>query len=197
MAAFFSQSILMSLLLACLVSFGWAMRSFFLRPAGETKGMRLTGTSGVVCALLHIAAIVMTGPIPAARATAAAALYSAALGLFWWAISVNRAQPLSAIFSPDLPEHIMNRGPYRYIRHPLYCSYLLTWMAGTVGTWLWWLIPTVLFMAAIYIQAARAEEAKFLRSSLAQPYREYRARTGLFIPLPWKLFAAGRSRSSR
>jgi protein-S-isoprenylcysteine O-methyltransferase Ste14 len=38
-------------------------------------------------------------------------------------------------------------------------------------------------MTVIYLWAALFEEEKFLRSNLAADYMEYRANTGMFIPL--------------
>lgn len=193
-----AQWSLAALLFVCLASFGWAMRGFFIHPAGTTLGMRITGVCGTVFAILHFAAILLAKNLPDARAAVAALLYAAALALFWWAISANRNKPLSAVFSPDLPVHIVNHGPYRYIRHPLYCSYLMTWIAGCIGTLAWWLVPTVIVMVIIYIRAARQEEEKFSRTSLAPVYRDYRSRTGLLTPkflfLQKKTFPAGRSR---
>jgi protein-S-isoprenylcysteine O-methyltransferase Ste14 len=191
-----AQWILLILLFSCLASFVWAIRAFFVQPAGTTPAMRITGASGTVSAVLHACAIVFSRGIPIERAALASVLYAAALALFWWAVSANRKKPLSAIFSPDLPIHMVSYGPYRYVRHPLYTAYIMTWTAGLIATFAWWLIPTVVLMAAIYIRAARVEEAKFLRSELAKPYDEYRSRTGRFTPAPWKTFSKGHSRAA-
>ena len=175
------------LLLACLLSFGWAMQRFFARPAGSTTGMKLISACGIAFAVLHLAAIAMAPAISPLRGIIAAALYVMALALFWWAIRSNAPKPLSAAFSPDPPMHVMQNGPYRYIRHPFYCSYLLTWAAGVVASAQLWLLPTVAVMLVIYIRAAKAEEQKFTRSELAGTYESYRTRTGLFLPNPIKM----------
>jgi protein-S-isoprenylcysteine O-methyltransferase Ste14 len=175
------------LLVACLASFAWAMQKFFVQPAGMTSGMQLIKVCGILFAILHLAAIVGTPNVTAARIVAGAVLYLASLGLFWWAINTSLRKPLSAAFSPDLPAHLVAHGPYKTIRHPLYCSYLLCWLAGWVNTGRWWLAPTVAVMLVIYLRAAVAEENKFNRSPMAEAYRQYRARTGLFFPNPWKL----------
>jgi len=186
--------ILAGLLLVCLISFGWAMRNFFAQPAGSNSGMKLIRVCGLGFAALHFAAILLT-PITLSRALAAASCYLGALGLFWWAIRANSPRPLSAAFSPDSPEHLVEQGPYRLIRHPFYCSYLLTWTAGIVATGRLWLAPTVVVMLVIYLRAAMEEEEKFRLTSLANQYDDYKARTGLFLPNPLKLVAARRSGS--
>jgi protein-S-isoprenylcysteine O-methyltransferase Ste14 len=183
-----------TLLVFCLSSFAWSMRRFFVQPAGMTPGMRFTSALGFVSAAIHLATVLWPGTTTPERSVVAAALYVAALGLFWWAIAANRKAPLSAVFSPDLPQHLNDRGPYRFIRHPFYCSYLLTWIAGYVATFAWWLLPTVVAMLALYMRAARLEERKFSSSTLAKSYATYRERTGLFVPNPWKLLSARRIR---
>jgi protein-S-isoprenylcysteine O-methyltransferase Ste14 len=189
------QWISAALLLACLACFGWAMRKFFVQPAGLTPGMKLIKMCGVAFGLLHLAAILATPGITYVGGVIGAALYISSLGLFWWAIRSSLRQPLSAAFSPDLPAHLVAHGPYRLIRHPLYCSYLMCWLAGWVVTGRWWLAPTVVAMLVIYLKAAAVEEKKFMRSSLAEAYRQYRAHTGMLFPNPWKLFAGGRKTS--
>jgi protein-S-isoprenylcysteine O-methyltransferase Ste14 len=186
------QGISALLLLICLMSFGWAMRNFFVQPAGNTRGMKVIRSSGLVFAALHFVAI-FSSPITAERGWVGALLYLWSLGLFWWAIRTNSALRLSAAFSPDVPVHLVQDGPYRYIRHPFYCSYVLAWSAGTIATARWWLLPTVAVMIVIYWRAASIEEEKFSRSSLAHEYERYRARTAWLIPNPMKLLIARRS----
>src|SRR5271157_5129171 len=123
--------ILGALLIACLASFGWAMQKFFVQPVGLTAGMKVIKALGIIFGILHFFAIVTT-PGMTVRGVSGGALYLAALGLFWWAIDASLRKPLSAVFSPDLPAHLVAHGPYKMIRHPLYCSYLLCWLAGWV-----------------------------------------------------------------
>jgi protein-S-isoprenylcysteine O-methyltransferase Ste14 len=180
------------LLVACLGSFGWAMRRFFLQPAGATAGMRVIKACGLAFGIFHLAAIIATPGIPTLRGLCGATLYLCALGLFWWAIKTSLRRPLSAAFSPDLPGHLVSQGPYKMIRHPLYCSYLLCWLAGWVATGRLWLAATVAVMLVVYVFAAAQEEKKFTRSALAEEYQQYRARTGLFFPNPLKWYQATR-----
>jgi len=180
------------LLLACLASFVWGMRKFFVQPAGNTTGMRIIGALGLLFGALHFMAIFLTNSITGQRGSLAAFLYLCSLGLFWWAIRTNSSARLSAAFSPDVPVHLVESGPYRFMRHPFYCSYLLAWLAGTIATARWWLLPTVAVMVIIYWKAARGEEEKFSRSSLAAEYQKYRERTACLLPNPMKLLLARR-----
>jgi protein-S-isoprenylcysteine O-methyltransferase Ste14 len=154
--------------------------------------MRFISACGSVFAVVHLAAILLTPAITPLRAVCGALLYLSALALFWWAISANASRPLSAAFSPDPPAHLMDEGPYRFIRHPFYCSYLLTWTAGVVATAQLWLLPTLAVMLVIYVRAATIEEQKFTDSPLAETYENYRTRTGRFLPNPLKLLFSNR-----
>ncbi len=175
------------LFIGCFGSFTWGMRRFFSRPLGSNAMMRLVVICGVVSAALHLAALLLPASGTAGRRVLGAALYLAAFLLFWSATAAwGKAGRPSVIGSPDEPSQLMQRGPYRWIRHPFYTSYLLAWSAGWVATGRWWLAPTVLILFGVYVIAALAEEQKFAVSPLAGAYANYRARTGLFIPNPLK-----------
>ncbi len=182
----------LALLLSCLASFSWAMGKFFSKPSGDNAGMKIIRVTSVSFALVHISAILITPEASARQCLTASTLYLAALSLFYWSIRVNWQNSLSAAFSSDCPLHLVNRGPYRWVRHPFYCAYLLTWSAGFVSTGRWWLLPTIAVMAAVYLEAARREEKKFASSQFAQAYREYKKSTGQFLPKPGSWIARPR-----
>jgi protein-S-isoprenylcysteine O-methyltransferase Ste14 len=103
--------------------------------------------------------------------------------LFWWTVATIRRRPFSLAFSHDIPEFHVTGGPYRWIRHPFYTSYLGCYLSVAVviqspPTWL-----CALLVVAIYWRAARMEEAKFSRSSFAESYDSYRRRSGMFFPV--------------
>lgn len=106
----------------------------------------------------------------------------AAAALFWWAIWASRRARLRFAFDPELPHSIVSDGPYRYLRHPFYTSYLLFWSGWALASWSAWSILPVLFFAAVYVFAARREESRFAASSLAGDYIQYKNRTGFFAP---------------
>ena len=182
------------LLLSCLLSFAWAMKHFFTHPTGSSFGMRLIKISGIVFGILHVHGV-LTTPSDWQYAFAGWAIYCVSLALFWWTLQTNRRTALSAAFSVDTPQHLVTSGPYRYVRHPFYTSYMLAWTAGAVTTQDTLLVASAVFMAAVYWVAAVIEERKFEDSELSAAYRAYRLRTGRFLPdvLKW---SAGRVRES-
>ena len=181
------QLVLALLLFTCLASFTWAMRNFFVKPERLTPGLRVTLAAGFVFALAHFVVLFRTPDIQPAFAGVAAALYCTALVLFWWTILSHRIQPLAACFSRDEQLHLVQHGPYRLVRHPFYCSYLLTWLGGAVAAQSLVLGLTFIVMFFLYLAAARSEESKFAASPLAEAYSQYQRSTGQFFPSPLKV----------
>ncbi|HYZ85306.1 MAG TPA: isoprenylcysteine carboxylmethyltransferase family protein [Bryobacteraceae bacterium] len=157
------------------------MARFFSRPAGMTPGTNLVKWLGVVFVVLHLWKV-MFSQAPITWIWAGCLLYLCSIALYWWALDANRRRPLSAVFSPDTPEHLVTSGPYAYVRHPLYTSYLLAWLAGVIASGEPWLLVTFVAMALIYRRAVQQEEGKFEASQLSAAYQAYRARTGAFLP---------------
>ncbi len=74
------------------------------------------------------------------------------------------------------------RGPYRWIRHPVYLGEILT--AGLVTLWRWSRVNAAIFAVFVLIQLLRArwEEKKLAR--IYPSYRKYAARTFWFLKPP-------------
>lgn len=166
---------------ACFLSYGWGLARFFADPGGG-KGTGTVKWATTVSVVLHVTAIAFFYDHEDYSFAAALFLYALSLGLFWWSIAVNRPRPLTIAFSPDAPRHLVTAGPYAYIRHPLYLSYMLCWIAGTLATGQMLLIPTVVAMGWLYHRAALAEERKFAASPLGMDYAHYAERTGRYFP---------------
>jgi protein-S-isoprenylcysteine O-methyltransferase Ste14 len=173
--------VLLAVLVATFGSFIWAMRRFFRLEGEKPRGLVFLERAGSVCLLADAAAFLMS-PLPGTPYTfLAVGLYILSGALFAWALATNLARPLSIIYSPDAPVHLVEQGPYRWVRHPFYVSYYIAWSAAVVGTMSPWLVPTLL-MGWLYHDAARFEERKFAQSELADAYRSYCLRTGRFLP---------------
>jgi len=111
-------------------------------------------------------------------------------GLFWRAVSVSRGK-LAACGQGCVSREILSTGPYRYIRHPFYAAYNLTWLAGFVATGRWPLALSAAGMAALYESCARDEERAFLRAPMGAAYRVYSARAGRYLPRFTRAFGPG------
>lgn len=105
-----------------------------------------------------------------------------ALGLFWWAVWTNWEKKLSIGNSQDIPQHLVQQGPYRWMRNPFYTSYLLYWLGAFLGTArVEWLCVWIIFYFSLFY-AARFEEMKFSKSELAHHYQAYQQRVPRFLP---------------
>lgn len=118
---------------------------------------------------------------------AAFVLGGTGLVLFWWAVKTTRQRRLTLAFSSDLPKHMETGGPYGWVRHPFYASYMMIWVAAAAQARLlaFWLVPGA--MLCTYLWAARQEEAKFARSGLKTEYGAYRRAAGMLLPRPQRL----------
>lgn len=184
--------LLATLLFTCLASFAWGMQCFFVKPNRLPLGIRLTAIAGLVSSLLHFSVILSMQDVPITRFLLAVAAYLSAAMLFWWAVGANHAKPLAACFSETNPEHVTTIGPYRFVRHPFYCSYLLAYLSGVIATESAMLVTTFLLMFAIYRTAAVQEEQSFGRSSLTGEYQAYCTQTGRFFPKLRALFRSSK-----
>ena len=109
-------------------------------------------------------------------------LFAACLALLFWATRATRPLRLHVAFDSVPPDSIMRDGPYRYIRHPFYTSYVLFWLACAIATLHPLSLGFLVVIAAINLTAARREEHAFAGSAFAAEYDDYRRTTGMFWP---------------
>jgi len=77
---------------------------------------------------------------------------------------------------------ILQKGPYRNIRHPGYLGSTLMWVGAGLATTNWIVvILAVVLMSAAYYYRIRVEE-EMLMVTLGAEYLEYKARTWRLIP---------------
>ena len=164
-------------------SLSWGVKGHFTASGGVAPGMRLlTMLSIASFAWFLWARLTWAASGHAANRVADLAglvLLSLELALFWWAVRSTRVRRLTLAFSADRPAFLHQSGPYAWVRHPFYLSYGLFWVATALlcPGWAHWLAPAA--MIAVYVRAARMEEAKFADSDLAVAYERYKSRTAI------------------
>ena len=170
--------------LAVFGSFAWATRCFFkIDGPGKRRADAFIRLAAAPAVLLVLICILRVGASFVPWLMGILGLLSSLL-LFWSCIWVNRARPLRFAFCPESPTHVMRRGPYGIIRHPIYVSYSLAWTAAMLVSGEWWLTLIVALMVAVYYREARREERAFLGGPLREQYRDYCRQAGMFIPRP-------------
>jgi protein-S-isoprenylcysteine O-methyltransferase Ste14 len=167
---------------------GLATSTLFARAVrGHFVSEKLPPAMKLVVALSYLAIFVYifalwAGTAPVWQRVAGLCLQIAAAGLFNWARTATLGSRFTAAFDADEPEFLMKGGPYRFVRHPFYISYIAFWVGSSLGgnSLVLWLICFVLI--GLYVVAALAEERKFKNSTLATDYQRYAARTGFLFP---------------
>lgn len=161
----------------------------FVRPkfddGGEAAGILFTAAAAGVLILAW------STPVPVARGIIALVLAGISITLYEWARHAVKGRAFAVIFSGDVPEDICRDGPYAWIRHPFYASYIVGFTAALVAypgvyaaiAWLgatWW-----------FTKGARHDEQGIAASPLAEAYADYRRQTGMFLPSMRRRRAAG------
>jgi protein-S-isoprenylcysteine O-methyltransferase Ste14 len=78
-------------------------------------------------------------------------------------------------------QHVVDTGPYRWIRHPSYTGFLLALAAVMLSYANWLALIGVLPALAGFLYRIRVEE-RVLSDELGEPYRSYMRRTKRLVP---------------
>jgi len=116
------------------------------------------------------------------NAIAGAALMSGALLLYEWARRTIIDRRFHIAWSSDVPEAVCEAGPYVYVRHPLYTSYILAFAAMLATVASPWTLAIFAINLGLFVHAARDDERSIAASALAAKYAPYRQRVGMFFP---------------
>jgi len=118
----------------------------------------------------------------------AAALLASGAALGLWALSANRPGNFNIRPQPRDGAVFVHRGPYRWVRHPMYSALLLVglgaarmaaegtsgWAISTAGGLAW-----LALLGVLWLKSA-VEETALLR--VFDDYADYRSRSGRFLP---------------
>jgi protein-S-isoprenylcysteine O-methyltransferase Ste14 len=158
--------------------------------AREDRGSLLVVV--VAIALGVGAACVVAARAPSAAITGARwpiflcglALMCAGIALRQWAIVL-----LGQFFTVDIRVHpgqtIVDRGPYRWLRHPSYTGLIVTFLGLglALGNWAALALLVVVPTGGLVVRI-RAEERALL-ASLGEPYRRFTATRARLVPGVW------------
>jgi protein-S-isoprenylcysteine O-methyltransferase len=111
----------------------------------------------------------------------AAGLGGAAV-LIWAAAVLGRFLVHEAAVFPD--HALVTRGPYRFVRHPIYAGYLALLLGTGLGMLnVWLLLFWPISLGGILLQAGAEEH--LLARKFGATYQGYATRTGRLIPRLW------------
>lgn len=114
---------------------------------------------------------------------AASALVAAGAAVGVWALTANRPGNFNIRPEPKAGGQLVRRGPYRYIRHPMYAALMLAMPGFCLGydtPWRWGAFAALLVV--LVVKAGIEEEAMTARHS---DYADYARSTKRFVPFIW------------
>jgi protein-S-isoprenylcysteine O-methyltransferase Ste14 len=79
------------------------------------------------------------------------------------------------------PDHIVARGPYRFVRNPMYLGHLI-FMLGLAITFSSWLAVALLIFHIVWFHRRVLKDEAHLESRFGPPYLAYKARVKRWIP---------------
>lgn len=166
--------------IAVVAQYSWSMRGHFSSRAMPRGTLVITVVVSLATIVLLLLQWMLVQPLWAQLVGAAVEL--ASLVLFWAAIRASRGARLRLAFDEENPDSLVTEGPYRYLRHPFYSSYLIFWSGWAIAVWSPWAVLLLAVIAGVYVAAAKGEEQKFANTALAGDYQSYRQRTGFLWP---------------
>jgi len=172
-------------MLSCYASFLWAVVKFFARADKVGGGMRAISAVGALNMIVSAGLLFRLSEEQVEWQAVATVCFVLSLGVFWWTVRTNWKRPLTLAYTPDAPEHFVSSGPYHWVRHPFYLSYMFAWLGATAAAQEVWLLVPAAVLFALYWDAAVKEEKKFSESKFSADYQCYQESTGRFFP---KLF---------
>jgi protein-S-isoprenylcysteine O-methyltransferase Ste14 len=111
-----------------------------------------------------------------------AGLALSSLVLYEWTRRTVIDRNFYAGLGGEVPSAVCENGPYKFVRHPFYLSYVVAFLGAVVA------FPSLVTAVvcsldiALFIFMAFDDERVLLRSELAADYQAYRKRVGMFLP---------------
>jgi len=121
-------------------------------------------------------------PIQLANGVVALFLAAGSVALYEWSRHTITRRQFGIAWGYQVPDAVCDEGPYRFIRHPIYLSYMLAHLAALVAVPHWLTASICAVAAALFAHAAFDDERKLAASGISADYAAYRERTGMFLP---------------
>lgn len=168
----------------------WAAAAFWADRAEKRAGFeaelpyRAVLVVGTI--LLFIPAHGYAGPLrlwtpKLAEAWICVALIAAGLAFAWWA-RLHLGRLWSGTVTAKAEHRVIDTGPYRLVRHPIYTGLLLAILATMAAKGTVWGVAGAILLTAGIVMKARLEE-RFLRGELGSAYDDYARRVPMLVPL--------------
>lgn len=176
------RMLLVSIEVILFTAFVWALVWWFKKTLIVNRWeLHFIKASGIVFVLAHLSAALLNPLPPSYIYWSGISLMLLSGIIFFWSLSTFR-QPPAVAFAGEVVSPLNTSGPYRFVRHPFYTSYLLAWFSGSIASGCYPLLATFLVMSFIYYRSAKEEEQQWLAGKDKTAYQQYMAETGMFLP---------------
>jgi protein-S-isoprenylcysteine O-methyltransferase Ste14 len=167
---------------ATLVFFAVGLTTYFER-APRPPWVLTIHYVALLFSLLQVSAVFVLEPRAEPYVAAAIVMYVGSILLFLSAIEAAKRTRLQRSFIDlPLPDRLITDGPFRWVRHPFCAGYLMGAIAGPLGIAHPVMMVIAVPLIVITLAAAIREERVWLSGGRADEYREYRRKTGMFVP---------------
>jgi protein-S-isoprenylcysteine O-methyltransferase Ste14 len=135
----------------------------------------------------HAGGAVVLVPTPAAPSLPAALSLYDVLGFVMlvaavalnWAAARHLGRAYDRVVAPAA---LVTTGPYSYVQHPIYSSYMLLFAGYAMWMHAWPVATGFVAVCLVYYRSRTRLEGAVLQAAFGQEYSEYAARTRLFVP---------------
>jgi protein-S-isoprenylcysteine O-methyltransferase Ste14 len=157
-------------------------RTFYSENMQEEPGAPLAQFSFLASGIVPTWFLGLYQPIHRTNGILAAIVLALAVALYEWARHTIWGRRFGVGWGDHVPAELCERGPYRFVRHPIYLSYMLAFGAVLIALPHW--ISALMFVlnVTIFTYAAFTDERSLARSAIAADYANYRERAGMFWP---------------
>ncbi len=176
-----------------------AMRIYYQKQAGPEQRRLYTKREGALMAVIRVVLalpfmlVISLYPfwprpvawagfhLPSAVRILGAGLMLAGLLLCWW-VNASLGRNFSGTLALRADHKLIQHGPYRWVRHPMYASFLV-FMAGMLLLTANWFVGVLPIAIVLFVMINRTpkEEAMMLER-FGDEYRNVMLRTGRFLP---------------
>jgi protein-S-isoprenylcysteine O-methyltransferase Ste14 len=157
-------------------------RTFHAQGAGGEPGAAVAQGTFVFGGVIPVWWLGLYQPIQVPNGVFSACILVASIALYEWARHTIWGRRFGIGWGTHVPEELVDEGPYRVVRHPIYLSYLLAFVAAFVALPHWITALMLVGNSGLFAHAARSDERRIAQSPLAEAYAEYRRRVGMFFP---------------
>jgi protein-S-isoprenylcysteine O-methyltransferase Ste14 len=149
-----------------------------LRDSGAMLG-QLSFVSGMLCVLFMGLYYGLLLPL----ALCGGILALGSVMLYEWTRRTVIDRNFYVGLSGEVPGAVCEMGPYQYVRHPFYLSYMVAFLGVAVAFPSLIVVGVCALNICLFVYMALDDERVLLGSAIAADYKRYKIHVGMFLPI--------------